>query len=115
MRKKENLTLRRLEFKYLSECINQFDIISTGGGIIENSASLDLLKSQKQVIWLDCDVKIAFNRIVNDPHRPNANNKSLQQLKNLYLSRVSRYNEIAFMKVNGNQNISKIYQDIATL
>ena len=54
--KRENITIpqifkergesyfRKLEFKYLSECINQFDIISTGGGIIENSASLDLLK-----------------------------------------------------------------------
>lgn len=98
---------RKLEFKYLNECINQFDIISTGGGIIENDASLDLLKKQKQVIWLDCDIKIVFNRIVNDPHRPNANNKSLEQLKNLYLSRISRYNEIAVMKVNSNQNLSE--------
>ncbi|PTI06659.1 shikimate kinase, partial [Staphylococcus warneri] len=54
-------------------------------------------------------------RIVNDPHRPNANNKSLEQLKNLYLSRISRYNEIAFMKVNSNQNVSEIYQEITTL
>ncbi|PNY98477.1 shikimate kinase [Staphylococcus warneri] len=106
---------RKLEFKYLNECINQFDIISTGGGIIENDASLDLLKKQKQVIWLDCDIKIVFNRIVNDPHRPNANNKSLEQLKNLYLSRISRYNEIVFMKVNSNQNVSEIYQEITTL
>ncbi|POC81167.1 shikimate kinase, partial [Vibrio vulnificus] len=61
------------------------------------------------------DIKIVFNRIVNDPHRPNANNKSLEQLKNLYLSRISRYNEIAFMKVNSNQNVSEIYQEITTL
>ena len=125
--KRENITIpqifkergesyfRKLEFKYLSECINQFDIISTGGGIIENSASLDLLKNQKQVIWLDCDIEIVFNRIVNDPHRPNANNKSLEQLKNLYLSRISRYNEIAFMKVDSNQNVSEIYQEITPL
>ncbi|RIN15764.1 shikimate kinase, partial [Staphylococcus warneri] len=36
-------------------------------------------------------------------------------LKNLYLSRISRYNEIAFMKVNSNQNVSEIYQEITTL
>ncbi|RTX75443.1 shikimate kinase, partial [Staphylococcus pasteuri] len=94
--------------------LNKFDIISTGGGIIENQASLDLLKLQKNVIWLDCDIEIVFERIVNDPHRPNANNKSLNQLKNLYSSRISRYNEIAFMKVNSNQNVSDIYQEITT-
>ena len=38
---------RKLEFKYLKECLDIFDIISTGGGIIENSDSLALLKMQK--------------------------------------------------------------------
>ncbi|MCO0860739.1 shikimate kinase [Staphylococcus pasteuri] len=105
---------RDLEYKYLEDTLNKFDIISTGGGIIENQASLDLLKLQKNVIWLDCDIETVFERIVNDPHRPNANNKSLNQLKNLYSSRISRYNEIAFMKVNSNQNVSNIYQEITT-
>ena len=35
-----------------------------------------------------------------------------KQLNNLYLSRISRYNEIAFMKVNSDKTIREIYNEI---
>ena len=54
---------RSLETKYLKACLNTFDIISTGGGIIEDTNSLKLLKSQKHVVWLDCDIEIIFKRV----------------------------------------------------
>ena len=103
---------RKLEFKYLKECLDIFDIISTGGGIIENSDSLALLKMQRHVIWLDCNIDVIYRRIVSDPHRPNAKNKTLEQLNALYLSRISRYNEIAFIKVNSGLTVSEIYEEI---
>ncbi|UDI78187.1 shikimate kinase [Staphylococcus taiwanensis] len=103
---------RSLEYRYFKESIEKYDVIATGGGIIENTDSLNLLKQQQNVIWLDCDIETIYNRIMNDVHRPNANNKTKIQLKNLYLSRVSRYNEIAFMKVNSDKTIKEIYNDI---
>lgn len=103
---------RDLEFKYLKECLNTFEIISTGGGIIENKDSLKLLKNEKNVIWLDCDINVIYRRIVSDPHRPNAKDKSLEQLNTLYCSRVSRYNKTAFMKVNSALTVSEIYEKI---
>lgn len=107
---------RKLEFKYLQTCLNQYDIISTGGGIIEGESAFQYLKSQQNVIWLDCDLNIIFNRIRNDKNRPNANNKTFMELKNLYLSRVSRYNEIAFIKVNSNEPLpileNKIMEEV---
>lgn len=99
---------RKLECKYLKECIEKYDIIATGGGIIEYPESLKILKKSKHVIWLDCDIEVIYNRIRNDAHRPNAKDKSKKQLKNLYLSRVSRYNEIAFMKVNSEKTIKDV-------
>ncbi|MDR5622226.1 shikimate kinase, partial [Staphylococcus haemolyticus] len=51
-------------------------------------------------------------RVTNDKHRPNAIDKSKKQLNNLYLSRISRYNEIAFMKVNSDKTIREIYNEI---
>lgn len=102
---------RKLEYKYLNDCIGKYDIISTGGGIIENDDSILLLKN-KTVIWLDCDIDIIYNRIANDPHRPNAKNKSEKQLKDLYLSRVSRYNEIASKKVDSSKTIECVYKTI---
>ncbi|MDU2696420.1 MAG: shikimate kinase [Staphylococcus epidermidis] len=105
---------RSLETKYLKACLNTFDIISTGGGIIEDTNSLKLLKSQKHVVWLDCDIEIIFKRVKNDPHRPNAKSKNLNQLDALYSSRLSRYNEIAFMKVDSAQSVSEICTLIET-
>jgi len=103
---------RLLEHKYLKQCMNRFDIISTGGGIIEGDKSFSLLKEYTSIIWLDCDLKIIYNRIKNDNNRPNANNKSLFELKNLYLSRVSRYNEIAFIKVNSSKSLSDLHNEV---
>ncbi|MCJ1656283.1 shikimate kinase [Staphylococcus sp. NRL 16/872] len=103
---------RQLEYKYLKQCMSKYDVISTGGGIIENDDSLKFLKQIKHVIWLDCSIDTVYRRILNDPHRPNAKNKTKKQLKNLYLSRISRYNEIAFMKVNSEKTIKEIYDFI---
>lgn len=103
---------RQLEYEYLIECIQQYDIISTGGGIIEGDASFQILKEQSKVIWLDCEIEVLYNRVKNDKNRPNANNKSLFELKSLYSSRVSRYNEIAFTKVNSTQSLSDLQNEI---
>ncbi|WP_436965820.1 shikimate kinase [Staphylococcus shinii] len=103
---------RELEYKYLKECINHYNIISTGGGIIESDQTFDFLKLQRRVIWLDCDLNIVYNRIKNDSNRPNANNKSLFELKSLYSSRVSRYNKIAFIKLNSSKSLHSLQCEI---
>ena len=103
---------RRLEAHYLQECIQQFEVIATGGGIIEGAQSIEILNKQSNIVWLDCDLKIVYDRIRNDPNRPNANNKSLYDLKNLYSERYSRYNEIAFIKVNSNQSLKDLHDEI---
>ncbi|WP_436954102.1 shikimate kinase [Staphylococcus ureilyticus] len=103
---------RNLEFKYLKKCANQFDVIATGGGIIEGNDAFNLLKEQKHVIWLDCDIEILYDRIKNDSNRPNANNKPFFKLKSLYSTRVSRYNENAFIKVNSNKSLPVTYKKI---
>ena len=103
---------RRLEAHYLQECIQQFEVIATGGGIIEGAQSIEILHKQSNIVWLDCDLNIVYDRIRNDSNRPNANNKSLYDLKNLYSDRYSRYNEIAFIKVNSNQSLKDLHDEI---
>ena len=100
---------RNLEFKYL-KCANQFDVIATGG-IIEGNDAFNLLKEQK-CYMVRLYIEILYDRIKNDSNRPNATNKSLFELKSLYSSRVSRYNEIAFIKVNSSQSLSDLQNDI---
>ena len=57
---------------------------------------------------------ISTGRVKNDSHRPNAKSKNLNQLDALYSSRLSRYNEIAFMKVDSAQSVSEICTLIKT-
>lgn len=108
-------TFREFEYKYLQEVVNEYDVISTGGGIIESELTKRFLSKMKNVIWLDTDIEIIYQRIKNDYNRPNASNKGIEDLKRLYLTRVSRYNEIAFSKLETNVDLDELYQKLNNL
>ncbi|MGN4156671.1 shikimate kinase [Staphylococcus auricularis] len=112
---KGETAFRELEYEALQETMSTYDIIATGGGIIEYAPSLALLRNAKGVIWVDCEFDTIFSRIKNDKNRPNAKNKSFVELKNLYSKRVSRYNEIAFKKVNSIQTVEVLSEEIFQL
>src|SRR5699024_11941846 len=44
-----------------------------------------------------------YERINHDPNRPNANGKSLEDLKSLYSKRESSYNDIAFIHIDADR------------
>lgn len=106
-------TFRSFEHKYLQQAMEQYEIISTGGGIISSDETFQFLKMvNADIIWLDAPFSVLYARIKDDPNRPKAKNSQKETLKNLYLSRVSRYNEIAFMKVSTNSTFN---ETIATI
>ncbi|UXR68679.1 MULTISPECIES: shikimate kinase [unclassified Staphylococcus] len=106
-------TFRLYEQKYLKETLHKYDIISTGGGIITNDETFQFLKTlNAEIIWLDAPFSILYQRVKGDPNRPNAKNSNYETLKNLYLSRVSRYNEIAFMKVTTKNTMDETLHEI---
>lgn len=75
-----------------------------------------IFEKSKNIIWLDCNIDIIYSRINDDPHRPNANNKTIKQLNDLYCSRILRYNEIAFKKFDSHLlSISEIYYELLNL
>ncbi|UOB19722.1 shikimate kinase [Macrococcus armenti] len=103
---------RALEYEVLKKYINMNIILATGGGIVENPNNILLLKENKMNIWVDANINTVYNRIVNDINRPNANNKSFDSIKNLYFERRSRYNEIAYISVVNNNELSSCVQEI---
>ncbi|UBH16829.1 shikimate kinase [Macrococcus armenti] len=103
---------RALEYEVLKKYINMNIILSTGGGIVENPNNILLLKKNKMNIWVDTNINTVYNRIVNDINRPNAKNKSFDSIKNLYFERRSRYNEIAYISVVNNNELSSCVQEI---
>ncbi|MCO4331313.1 shikimate kinase [Staphylococcus hyicus] len=104
---------RKLEYEQLKKHLTSPQVIATGGGIIEHDESFTMLKQYtSSIIWLDAPFENLYERIVNDENRPNARNKSYSDLKNLYSSRISRYNEIAFIKVNTAKTSRDILNEI---
>ncbi|CAL28070.1 shikimate kinase [Staphylococcus carnosus] len=106
---------RELEGEFLCESLEKYDIISTGGGIVESTSAMNTLSNLNNIIWLDTDIEIIYNRIKNDSNRPNASNKAFDDLKRLYLSRLSRYNEIAFSRIDTNIDIDILYQNLMNI
>lgn len=103
---------RALECESLKAYINMNVVIATGGGIIENTNNIELLKKNKLNFWVDTNIYSVYNRIVGDVNRPNAQNKSFDEIKKLYNSRISRYNEIAYIKVYNENSVSSSVQEI---
>ncbi|QUR95466.1 shikimate kinase [Macrococcoides canis] len=103
---------RTLEYNTLKKFINMNIVLATGGGVVENPNNIELLKQNKINIWVDTNINTVYNRIVNDINRPNAMNRSFDTIKDLYFRRRSRYNEIAYISVNNDDELSNCVQEI---
>ncbi|GGI39990.1 shikimate kinase [Mammaliicoccus stepanovicii] len=103
---------RDLETKALLEWIDKDVIISTGGGIVESTSTKRILNKTRHVFWLKCDIEVVFKRIQQDNNRPNANGKSLKELKALYSKRELSYNEIAFKQIDADRPIEVVANEI---
>lgn len=88
---------RQLEVEYLSSYHQCQGVISTGGGCVETEENRTLLRNVGNVIYLKADFDVLRERIINDTInlRPVAQNKSFEDLHNLYLSRLSYYQSCA--------------------
>lgn len=109
---KGEVFFRRLEEAALKQLINEKIVLATGGGIIENTNNIKILKENNLNIWVDTNFDEMYNRIVGDLNRPNAASRSLSELLDLYNKRRSRYNEIAYMKVNSGMTVDDCVDQI---
>ncbi|PNZ81069.1 shikimate kinase [Staphylococcus microti] len=101
------------EYNYLQQALEDYDIIATGGGIIAFDKTFEYLKTvTARIIWLDAPFSKLYERIKNDSNRPNAQKGDESAVKNLYLSRLSRYNEIAFIKITTKDTLTQTLSEI---
>ncbi len=91
-------------------------IISTGGGMVENTENMDLLKQNGYVFYLYAPAEELYKRVKNETHRPLLKNPDpLETLSNLLERRVRSY-EKAHFKINTvNKQVSEIADEIVKL
>jgi len=113
----EEKYFRSLETKVLKNSLKEKNIIiSTGGGIITNKENYEILKNEKNVIFLDASVETIISHLYNEinkrPLLKNSKNLS-DKIEELLSIRYEKYKEVSdiLIKVD-NKNIDEVISQI---
>ncbi|MET3195880.1 shikimate kinase [Bacillus sp. OAE603] len=87
---------RIIESEVLKKVSSDSSIISTGGGIVTCPENIVFMKQNGIIFYLESTIETLYKRIHQDSNRPNAVNRSLVELKNLFISRKSFYEKADF-------------------
>ena len=105
---------RQLEEKVVGRVLDEAaHIISTGGGSILSSKTRSVIKSKSFSIWVQCDVNIISNRILEQEERPLLKNKNiLDTLIEKNEERIEFYRQADSRIFNENSNIEMTVEAI---
>jgi shikimate kinase len=95
---------RKKESDFFSSLNNLTDtIISTGGGIVEGSSNLEILKKESLVIFLNASTEKQYQSTKDSSKRPLLNNTdSRKVLEHLYSKRLDLYQTVAKLELNAD-------------
>lgn len=105
---------RDIETNFLKKYSNQNNlIISTGGGIVERSENIDLIKKNGVMFYLSAPSEELFERIKLTTHRPLlAIPNPCDKIKELLNRREKYYKKSDFEIITTNKTIQEIAQEI---
>lgn len=108
---------REKEVELLNELLKKDNIIiSTGGGIIESKKAIDILKVEKNVIWLNASNNTIINRLESElDNRPKLKDKENIELvvESLMSSRYKKYKDSSSIIIDVNdKNIEEVVGEI---
>ena len=105
---------RQVEEKVVERALDgTAHIISTGGGSILSSKTRKAIKSKSFSAWVQCDVNIISNRILEQEERPLLKNKNiLDTLVKKNIERVKFYRQTDSRIVNDNSNLEMTIEAI---
>lgn len=105
---------RLYEIKALRETMD-YQVISTGGGIVEREENYETMKNNGVIIYLHTSFNEINKRLEQDVDRP-LWNKSMDDREKLYQKRIPLYKKFGDYIVNTDQqSIQKLVHDISTL
>ncbi len=112
--KQGEAAFRKLESRVLQESLQQTGIIATGGGVVLSKTNRDLLKDA-WVVFLDCQDDVLVKRIFGDKQniRPVVQNKTAEQIKEIYQVRKPFYDEVASLTIDTSRlTVDEVVQQI---
>jgi shikimate kinase len=93
---------------------HKFTIVSTGGGVICNSETVDLMKKKGTVIYLHLDLPLLIGRLKHDKKRPLLQKGNrIETIKNLYAKRENMYENAKNFKVEtSHKSIPQVLSEL---
>lgn len=105
------LHFRTLEFDALESVVGNYDVISTGGGIITYEPSYRFLAdTDEPIIYLDAPIERLLKRISGDKTRPLAQERA--SVIERYQLRAHLYETLADIRIDTSQPISNCVAEI---
>lgn len=102
---------RTYEIAALKE-VGSYDVVSTGGGIVEKEENLHTMKENGIIIYLETSFEEITNRLKNDVDRPLWDNEVTEKIK-LYERRIPIYEQYAdYVIETNNKTVNDIVKDI---
>ena len=94
---KGEVAFRQVESEVLSDLLKTDQVVSTGGGVVISQRNRDLLRTNRDNIYLKADFETLYQRIAadKDNQRPLFLNNSKEELAAIFQERQAWYEEVA--------------------
>lgn len=76
----------------------EYDVVATGGGIVETASNFETMKNNGVIIYLQTSFQEIHQRLKDDQNRP-LWSKGLEENKKLYKARISKYEKFCDWKI----------------
>jgi shikimate kinase len=109
---KGELWFRRAEERTIREIVSNEPegVLAIGGGAIESSRTRDFLGREAQVVWLEADPKVLWERVYGSP-RPLATD--MERFLRRYARRREGYATTAHVVVDADRPLDAVVDDVA--
>lgn len=108
-------TFRTYESEALKE-LGTYDVVSTGGGIVERRENLHSMNKNGTIVYLETPFDEIVERLKSDVTRPLWNSNEVDKMKALYNRRIKLYEQFADVVINTDgKTIEVIVSEIVGL
>lgn len=104
---------RLLETKTLKEVPLENIIVTTGGGLVISPENRRYMLETGAVVYLECHIDTLYERLLNDTDRPLIQEKTKEDIHDIYKGRMAFYEECTIKVDTSNKTLSEITEEIA--